>query len=274
MSVKALRWARRQRTGSLSTKAVLLVLADYADDDGVCWPSTRTLADDCETDQRTVRRLLTRLRDSGLIVWETQTGRMNVYRLALRPALVGEGSSPSVVDHSGRSAGRRGEGPRPSVGEGSSPSTEGPRPSLSPSTGEGPRPSTEGRGVPKVRGQAPLNHQRTPKNQLQESGAPRATLTPFPPDWHPHRGHERTAERRGVDLDHEAAQYRAHALANDRRLADWDAGFDGWLGNAKATRQPGNSLLPAPLHPVNGRPATTTQRVRQALALMRPEDET
>lgn len=258
MSVNALRWARRQRTGSLSTKAVLLVLADYADDDGMCWPSTRTLADDCETDQRTVRRLLGRLRDGGLIAWESQPRRSTVYRLALRPALVSEGSRPS--DDAPQS-------------EGLSPSPEGSRPSVSRKPSEGPGPSSEGRGVPKLRGQAPHNHQGTPKNPHKESG-PRTTPKPIPPDWQPHHGHELNAHRRGVDLTHEATQYRNHALANDRRLADWDAGFDGWLGNARPTRQPGNSLLPAHLHPANGRASTTTQRVRAALALMRPEDET
>jgi hypothetical protein len=276
MSVNALRWARRQRTGSLSTKAVLLVLADYADADGVCWPSTRTLAEDCETDQRTVRRLLGRLRDGGLVAWESQPRRTTVYRLALRPTLVSEGSSPSDADQPATPS----EGSRPSERtsrtEGSRPSPEGSSPSERRSASEGPGPSSEGRGVPKLRGQAPHNHQRTTKNPHKESGAPRATPTPIPPDWHPHHGHELNAHRRGVDLTHEAAQYRAHALANDRRLADWDAGFDGWLGNARPTRQPSNSLLPARLHP-NGavtRLPTTTQRVRDALALLRDEDET
>jgi hypothetical protein len=263
MSVKALRWARRQRAGSLSTKAVLLVLAEYADDQGMCWPSTRTLADDCETDQRTVRRLLERLRETGLIAWDAGPGRRsNVYRLAMRPTVVTEGPRPSQDVAS--------EGSGPSVMRGHNPH----KGSEAKSVVRGHAPQGEGSGPSVVRGQAPLNRKRTTREPKKSAAADASNKTPIPPDWQPHHGHELNARRRGVDLAHEAAQYRAHALANDRRLVDWDAGFDGWLGNARPTRQPGSSLLPAQLHPVNGRPATTTLRVRQALALMRPEDDT
>lgn len=39
MSFQALSWAKKARTGSPTRKAVLLVLAEYADEDGYCYPS-------------------------------------------------------------------------------------------------------------------------------------------------------------------------------------------------------------------------------------------
>lgn len=85
MSREALTWARQQRAGSTATKAVLLLLADYADRTGVAWPSTRTLAGDAECDQRTVRRHVERLQTAGLAEVITGTGRgPNRYVLPIR----------------------------------------------------------------------------------------------------------------------------------------------------------------------------------------------
>jgi hypothetical protein len=39
MSWQATAWGQRQTTGSSGRKALLLVLANYADDQGICWPS-------------------------------------------------------------------------------------------------------------------------------------------------------------------------------------------------------------------------------------------
>lgn len=45
MSNVALDWAKRQRAGGSSRKAVLLVLADAANDAGTAWLSRRTIAE-------------------------------------------------------------------------------------------------------------------------------------------------------------------------------------------------------------------------------------
>ncbi|MGX1809690.1 hypothetical protein ACWIGI_28550 [Nocardia sp. NPDC055321] len=36
-----------------------------------------------------------------------------------------------------------------------------------------------------------------------------------------------------LDLEHEADQFRNHALANGRTQVDWSAAFHTWLGRAK-----------------------------------------
>lgn len=67
MSVHALSWAKRQKTGSPTLKAVLLAVADYADEDGRCWPSQRRISDDTEFSVRAVRGALSELEEKGLI---------------------------------------------------------------------------------------------------------------------------------------------------------------------------------------------------------------
>lgn len=41
------------------------------------------------------------------------------------------------------------------------------------------------------------------------------------------------AARFGVDVEHEAAMFRAHATANDRRMVEWNGAFATWLGKAR-----------------------------------------
>lgn len=70
MSVEAMAWAKRQNTGSMGAKSVLRALADYADEDGCCWPSRRQLADDTEMSPGSVSRHLAALEAGRLIVRE------------------------------------------------------------------------------------------------------------------------------------------------------------------------------------------------------------
>lgn len=102
VSVQAIRWARQQRTGSPVSKAVLYVLADHHNaGSGLCCPSTRTIAEEADTDQRTARRHLDALRERGLIDWSGGYGRgRNRYSLPLGS----EGQDPSPDD--ARSEGR------------------------------------------------------------------------------------------------------------------------------------------------------------------------
>ncbi|WP_029923947.1 hypothetical protein [Nocardia otitidiscaviarum] len=57
--------------------------------------------------------------------------------------------------------------------------------------------------------------------------------TTIPSDWQPNDAHRHKANRSGIDLDHEADQFRHHALANGRTQVDWNAAFHTWLGRAK-----------------------------------------
>jgi Helix-turn-helix domain len=68
MSYDAQSWARKVVTGSPVRKAVLMSIANRANDaDGACWPSQRRIADETEFCERAVRKALADLEDLGLI---------------------------------------------------------------------------------------------------------------------------------------------------------------------------------------------------------------
>lgn len=68
MSVEAMSWARRAIAGNSCKKAVLWVLANYADEDWSCFPSQATIAEQAEVGERTVRRILQGWEEEGLIL--------------------------------------------------------------------------------------------------------------------------------------------------------------------------------------------------------------
>lgn len=60
-------WARGIKTGSATVKSVLLAVANYADEEGVCWPSQEQLSEDTELSRHSVMRALDQLEDLGLV---------------------------------------------------------------------------------------------------------------------------------------------------------------------------------------------------------------
>lgn len=84
MCAEAVKWARQQRAGGPTEKAVLLVLAAESDRSGMCHLSTRRIAVEADIGQTTVRGSLDRLRKRGLVSWSSGAGRAtNTYRLRL-----------------------------------------------------------------------------------------------------------------------------------------------------------------------------------------------
>jgi hypothetical protein len=67
MSWQATAHAVEQKTGSPHSKLILLLLANRADEDGICWPSQNNLADQSEQSADTVQRHLKNLEDGGFI---------------------------------------------------------------------------------------------------------------------------------------------------------------------------------------------------------------
>lgn len=67
MSTDALNWAKHFDAGSPTKKAILMLLADYADSEWSCFPSQATLARQASVGERTVRRVLSDWEQSGLI---------------------------------------------------------------------------------------------------------------------------------------------------------------------------------------------------------------
>ena len=67
MSVQAITWALDYPAGSVTEKVILLVLANYANEYGISWPSQKTLADQSACTDRTVRTILSRLEGQGVV---------------------------------------------------------------------------------------------------------------------------------------------------------------------------------------------------------------
>lgn len=86
MSNAASTWAWKQKCPDAGTKLVLLKLADYADDEGICWPAQKTIADQTGLPRESVCRAVKRLAEQGFLSIEhrsTPSGRLsNIYRLA------------------------------------------------------------------------------------------------------------------------------------------------------------------------------------------------
>lgn len=70
MSYPAMAWARTIKTGSATNKSVLLAVANYANEEGVCWPSQERLAEDTELSRRSIMRALDDLEAAGHITRE------------------------------------------------------------------------------------------------------------------------------------------------------------------------------------------------------------
>jgi hypothetical protein len=76
------------------------------------------------------------------------------------------------------------------------------------------------------------------RSSVPDSPSRRKPKRKLPDEWAPNPSHREYALANGINLDHEADQFRGHADANDRRQVDWDAAFRTWLGNAAKWAQP------------------------------------
>ena len=85
MSFDAMSWATKKRTGSPTKKLILLMLADRANKEGFCWPSMKTLVEDCELSRETISRNIKDMARDGLlhVTKHENKGRWknNVYHL-------------------------------------------------------------------------------------------------------------------------------------------------------------------------------------------------
>jgi len=86
MSFQAMAWAIKQPL-KCSEKMVLLVLSNYADEIGICWPSQDRLSIDCGMSRYAIMRQLEHLEEYGLIVrqtrYENKKRRTDLYHLNL-----------------------------------------------------------------------------------------------------------------------------------------------------------------------------------------------
>ncbi|WP_401728550.1 helix-turn-helix domain-containing protein [Stenotrophomonas muris] len=91
---------------SVTQKAVLISLADQANDDGVCWPAVGTIAARCCMSARAVRTAMDHLEAVGLLTRDRRFNSSTVYKVT--PADFDKAAAPSKA---GRKAGKAGTAP-------------------------------------------------------------------------------------------------------------------------------------------------------------------
>jgi hypothetical protein len=100
MSIRAINWAWEQRVGKPSAKFVLATLADYASDDGKCWPSLRTIKIRTELSRDSVLRAIRFLKSKNLLTviprGDGRSALSNVYQLNYKPERLTESPEGSA----------------------------------------------------------------------------------------------------------------------------------------------------------------------------------
>lgn len=96
MSFEAMAWASKAKTRNTVTKLVLLMLANYADDEHSAFPSYAHLADLCECTERTVKRAIKELQDQGLLEVQRRfkDGRQTANRYVIQVGSLGVTNMP------------------------------------------------------------------------------------------------------------------------------------------------------------------------------------
>jgi len=83
MSIQGLGWAIKQETDTPTTKLVLFILSNYADEQGSSYPSEKHLGNIVGVSDRQIRRCLKWLITNNLITVEHRTGTSNRYYLTM-----------------------------------------------------------------------------------------------------------------------------------------------------------------------------------------------
>lgn len=83
MSIQALSWCVKQKCDTTTTKLILFILSNYADENQSCYPSEKHIAELAGISDRTVRRSLRYLEDFGFLRIEHQQGTSNRYHLSV-----------------------------------------------------------------------------------------------------------------------------------------------------------------------------------------------
>lgn len=80
MSIKAMTWVFEQDELKGNHKLVMLALADFCDDQGLCWPSVGRIAKKSSISERSVQRILGDLVDQGWLGVNRAVGRGHTSR--------------------------------------------------------------------------------------------------------------------------------------------------------------------------------------------------
>jgi hypothetical protein len=234
MSIRVVQRVIDHSRAVASHKLMLVVLANYADDDGHAYPSASTLAAHCNTSERHARRILHELERSGEIVVQLNAGPKgtNVYRIVVgaEPPKAASPLTPmSGVD---------------------------PEPPLTPMSGVTSASPLTPRSAPpdmyvrepltRMSAEPSLNRQEPSESRRAARGSRISADWQLPDAW-------RTwcvENRSNLDPDAVADRFRDYWVAQPGQRgvkADWFATWRNWCRNEKA--QPGAPARRPPLDP-------------------------
>ena len=277
MGMNAINWMAKQKTGDDKSKSALFWLAFHMNDKtGECFPSISTLQAEMEVkSDNTVRSALRRLRDAGLISWERETRDgltvKTKYCLHMHGSMTAgtsadKGTSTIAVgvpqplrtnmeieqgiNSEVNSASMRTSGTSASIAAVASAQAQTPYPEdfdqslfdeslYEEARSMGSEPNVE------ITIEAPA-----PAPQKRKA-APRrrpATPCPFDADASIPDEYKAIAEKVGIGNPQQVfSAFVNHALATDRRLTVWPAGFRTWCLN-ELRYHPLQTAKPKPLH--------------------------
>lgn len=110
MSVKIMSWVWDNGPDDKTDLLVLLALADFCDDEGICYPSIRRIAEKSRLTERGVQKVIRRLESGGFLKIKTGNGRhgTNTYALSKRANSV-RGNEAGNPEHGAPEHGSGGE---------------------------------------------------------------------------------------------------------------------------------------------------------------------
>lgn len=211
MSHEATSWALRQRGLKPATKMVLFYLADRHNPDHGCFPAHKTLAEDAEMSERSVRDHLEILEAAGLI--RRDRGHAGGQFKSTRYLLSFEADFQRQI-----------------------------LPTANPANGEIASLPTA-KSASDRRQNLPTNLVREPCKEpvrepplVPQADAKRKRAISLPDNWVPSERNVADAQARNFsaeEIQNEADRFRDYHLAKGTTFRDWDAGWRTWLGNAR-----------------------------------------
>ena len=282
MSLKAINWMAKQTTGDDKMKSALFWLAFHLNDEtGECFPSISTLQAEMEVkSDNTVRGALRRLREAGFISWERETKdgltvKTN-YHLHMNGSMAegtsaSNGTSTIAVPQPLREGTSTVEGGTSTIAGGvlqpvrtnreieqginrernkevmCAPSGAPQPPEMSDDEIADLLDSVpQGKGSPFPEKGSPISS--APKHRTTTPRKKPATRCPFGPDASIPPEYLEIAQKAGIgDPQQVFSAFVYHAIAHDRSLVVWPAGFRTWCSN-ELRYHPNQTPKPKPLH--------------------------
>lgn len=223
---------KHRKVGKPMAKTVLLLMADFASDDGTgIWASKPNMAADLEVSETAVRDAIRFLIAERIIVEIGQRKHQNGYTVEYRIDLQRICELPATRENA---------------------------PILTPTPAAPLRHThpTPTPAAPQDLRQPQVNHPLTtiepPESKEREGEAPVKSpkrASALPENWVPSERNLQDAKSRNFtdeEIDEQAAAFRDHHLARGTTFKDWNAGWRTWLGNARRFSRPAAARNPRP----------------------------